>query len=142
MTPGPASGTASVSTMKIPVPIVAPTPNIVSWNSPIERLSSPPSASGLVSVTNASTGFLRNRLCRAADPLLMTATSPTGSTRPNRKVPIASVQSFSSRVAGGAGLPSTDEQPGLDDIAERGHDHAPRFQALLQKGPPRSRPAL
>jgi hypothetical protein len=32
--------------MKIPVTIVALTPNIVSWNSLIERLSSPPSASG------------------------------------------------------------------------------------------------
>jgi hypothetical protein len=31
-----------------------------------------------------------------------------------------------------AELPSTDEQPGLDDIAERDHGHAPRFQALLQ----------
>ena len=27
----------------MPVPIVAPTPNSVSWNSPIVRLSSPPS---------------------------------------------------------------------------------------------------
>jgi hypothetical protein len=46
MTPGPASGTASVNMMKIPVTIVALTQNIVSWNSLIERLSSPPSASG------------------------------------------------------------------------------------------------
>jgi hypothetical protein len=34
-TAGPASGTAAESTKKIPVPIVAPTPNIVSWNVPI-----------------------------------------------------------------------------------------------------------
>src|SRR5688500_13243011 len=71
MTAGPASGTASVSMMKIPVPIVAPTPNMVSWNRPIERLSSPPSASGAVSVTNASTGFLRNTLRRPVDDVLM-----------------------------------------------------------------------
>jgi len=58
--------------MKMPVPIVAPTPNIVSWNRPIERLSSPPSASGLVSVTNASTGFLRNTLRCSEDGVLMT----------------------------------------------------------------------
>ena len=72
MTAGPASGTASVSTMKIPVPIVAPTPNMVSWNRPIERLSSPPSSSGCVSVTNASTGFLRNTLRCSVDGVLMT----------------------------------------------------------------------
>jgi hypothetical protein len=37
-TAGPAFGTACCSTMKIPVPTVAPTPNIVSWNVPILRL--------------------------------------------------------------------------------------------------------
>ena len=37
MTAGPASGTACPSTKKMPVPIVAPTPNIVSWNVPIVR---------------------------------------------------------------------------------------------------------
>jgi hypothetical protein len=31
----------------------------------------------------------------------------------------------------GAELPSTDEQSGPDDIAERDHSHAPPFQALL-----------
>ena len=41
MTAGPPTGTAIVSTMKMPVPIVAPMPNIESWNSPIERASSP-----------------------------------------------------------------------------------------------------
>src|ERR671913_716406 len=71
MSAGPASGTASVRIMKIPVPIVAPTPNIVSWNRPIERLSSPPSSSGCVSVTNASTGFLRNTLRCSDDDVLM-----------------------------------------------------------------------
>jgi hypothetical protein len=53
------------------VPMVAPTPNIVSWNRPIERLSLPPSASGAVSETNASTGFLRNTLRRSVDGVLM-----------------------------------------------------------------------
>ena len=70
MTAGPASGTASVKTMKMPVPMVAPTPNIVSWNRPMERSSSPPSASGFVSVTKASTGFFLNRPCPPADPAL------------------------------------------------------------------------
>ena len=37
---GPASGTASESTKKIPVPTVAPMPNAVSSNRPMERLSS------------------------------------------------------------------------------------------------------
>jgi hypothetical protein len=32
----------------------------------------------------------------------------------------------------GAELPSTDEQPGPDDIAERDHGPAQRFQALAQ----------
>jgi hypothetical protein len=31
----------------------------------------------------------------------------------------------------GAELPSSDEQLGLDDIAERDHSHAPPFSALL-----------
>ena len=48
MTLGPASGTASDSTKKIPVPTVAPIPNIASWNVPIERLrfSEAPCATG------------------------------------------------------------------------------------------------
>ena len=37
-TAGPASGTASDRTKKMPVPTVAPTPNIVSWNTPMVRL--------------------------------------------------------------------------------------------------------
>ena len=37
ITAGPASGTAAVSTKKMPVPTVAPTPNIVNWNVPIVR---------------------------------------------------------------------------------------------------------
>src|SRR5690349_23437043 len=60
MTPGPAFGTAALRTMKIPVPIVAPTPSMVSWNRPIVRLSSPPSVVAPVSATNAETGFRRN----------------------------------------------------------------------------------
>jgi len=38
ITPGPASGTAVDSTKKMPVPTVAPTPNIVSWKVPMLRL--------------------------------------------------------------------------------------------------------
>ena len=38
ITAGPASGTASWSTKKMPVPTVAPTPNIVSWKVPKLRL--------------------------------------------------------------------------------------------------------
>ncbi|MGI3781112.1 MAG: hypothetical protein ACRYG2_10075 [Janthinobacterium lividum] len=47
MTAGPASGTAWPSTKKMPVPIVAPTPNIVSWNVPIVRSSRGPCGSAL-----------------------------------------------------------------------------------------------
>lgn len=36
MTAGPDLGTASESTKKMPVPTVAPTPNMVSWNVPID----------------------------------------------------------------------------------------------------------
>ena len=48
ITAGPASGTASASTKKMPVPTVAPTPNIVSWNVPILRFrwSEAPCATG------------------------------------------------------------------------------------------------
>ena len=37
ITAGPASGTAAERTKKMPVPIVAPTPNIASWKVPIVR---------------------------------------------------------------------------------------------------------
>ena len=37
ITAGPASGTAADRTKKMPVPIVAPTPNMASWKVPIER---------------------------------------------------------------------------------------------------------
>ena len=42
ITAGPATGMASLSTKKIPVPTVAPTPNIISWNVPRLRVSSSP----------------------------------------------------------------------------------------------------
>ena len=42
ITAGPASGTASWSTKKMPVPTVAPTPNIVSWKVPKLRFRSGP----------------------------------------------------------------------------------------------------
>src|SRR5829696_5990388 len=48
--------------MKMPVPIVAPMPNIDSWKSPIERASSPFSVSVPVSAVIAVTG-LRRRIC-------------------------------------------------------------------------------
>ena len=44
ITDGPDLGTASESTKKMPVPTVAPTPNMVSWNVPMVRLSSGPCA--------------------------------------------------------------------------------------------------
>src|SRR3954454_20926163 len=43
MTAGPLSGTASWSTKKMPVPTVAPTPNIISWKVPKLRFRSGPS---------------------------------------------------------------------------------------------------
>jgi hypothetical protein len=50
--------------MKMPVPIVAPTPNIVSENSPIDRFSSPVSVAAPVSATNADTGLRRSSAVR------------------------------------------------------------------------------
>src|SRR5215217_7483887 len=66
MTAGPATGTAAVRTMKIPVPIVAPIPNIESWNKPIERASSPVPVSVPVSSVIAATG-LRRETSRHSD---------------------------------------------------------------------------
>jgi hypothetical protein len=69
MTAGPASGTALERITKMPVPIVAPTPNIVSWNSPIVRASSPVSVSVPVSAVIALTGLRRMTCCsRFASP--------------------------------------------------------------------------
>ena len=42
ITAGPASGTAEDSTKKMPVPTVAPTPNIISWKVPMVRFSCGP----------------------------------------------------------------------------------------------------
>ena len=42
MTAAPAFGIDSLSTKKIPVPTVAPTPNMVNWNVPRLRASSSP----------------------------------------------------------------------------------------------------
>ena len=64
-TAGPASGTVWARTKKMPVPIVAPTPNIISWNVPIERLSSEPprrrpaESRSALSAIILSTDFLR-----------------------------------------------------------------------------------
>jgi hypothetical protein len=68
MTLGPVIGTASVSTMKMPVPIVAPMPNSDSWNSPIVRASSPSPVSAPVSSAIAATG-LRRKSCSRSEAL-------------------------------------------------------------------------
>src|SRR6478609_11839425 len=60
MTAGPAMGTASDNTKKMPVPMVAPTPNIDSWKSPIERESSLLPVSLPVSSSISTTGLRRN----------------------------------------------------------------------------------
>src|SRR5690242_17780181 len=65
ITAGPATGAASLSTKKMPVPIVAPMPNVESWNSPIERASSPPSVSAPVSAAITLTGLRRVTCCRS-----------------------------------------------------------------------------
>ena len=65
ITAGPPIGTAAVSTMKMPVPMVAPMPNIESWNSPIERFSSPPSVSVPDSSVIAVTGLRRETCCHS-----------------------------------------------------------------------------
>src|SRR3954447_2218829 len=84
MTAGPPTGTACVSTMKMPVPIVAPTPNSVSWKRPMLRASSPspspPWASVPVSSVMIPTGF-RRRTCSFKDaiaPLLLVSLDVAG----------------------------------------------------------------
>src|SRR4029078_13483567 len=62
ITAGPATGTACESTKKMPVPMVAPTPNIESWKSPIERVSSLWPVSVPVSADISGTG-LRRKSC-------------------------------------------------------------------------------
>ena len=42
ITAGPTSGTAKERTKKMPVPTVAPTPNIISWKVPMVRFSCGP----------------------------------------------------------------------------------------------------
>src|SRR5918997_1366675 len=66
ITDGPASGTAEVSTMKMPVPTVAPMPNSDSWNRPIVRASSPSPVSVPVSSVMTVTG-LRRQICCHSD---------------------------------------------------------------------------
>ena len=63
MTAGPATGTACDITKKMPVPMVAPTPIIVSWNSPMDRGSSPPPVSAPVSSSIALAGLRRKDCC-------------------------------------------------------------------------------
>ena len=52
----------------MPVPIVAPMPNIESWNSPIDRDSSPSPVSVPLSAAIAATG-LRRRTCSRSDAI-------------------------------------------------------------------------
>ena len=61
----------------MPVPMVAPMPNIESWKSPMVRASSLLSLSAPVSAVISGTGFLRNSCCVNDDA--MTA-SPGGRT--------------------------------------------------------------
>jgi hypothetical protein len=49
--------------MKMPVPIVAPTPNSVSWNRPIVRASSPCPPSTPVSAVIVPTGLRCSTRC-------------------------------------------------------------------------------
>ena len=60
MTAGPAIGTASDRMKKMPVPMVAPTPNMESWNSPMVRVSSLFPVSLPVSSSIWTTGLRRN----------------------------------------------------------------------------------
>ena len=47
----------------MPVPMVAPTPNMESWKSPMVRASSLLSESAPLSAVISGTGFLRNSCC-------------------------------------------------------------------------------
>ena len=89
---GPAEGTWVVSTKKMPVPIVAPTPNIVSWKSPIVRtspVSRPPGSSGLRRIIRVMSGSRRAVvvMCRSLPPNVCgiepkPSTAPWGPVRP------------------------------------------------------------
>ncbi|BDM69742.1 hypothetical protein HEK616_32290 [Streptomyces nigrescens] len=59
ITAGPASGTAESSAKKMPVPMVAPIPIIVSWKSPTVRRSPPAPCESVVKVCNG----LRLSIC-------------------------------------------------------------------------------
>src|SRR3954452_4897718 len=63
ITAGPATGTACARTKKIPVPMVAPIPNMDSWNRPIVRTSSLWPVSVPLSCDISGTGLRRNS-CR------------------------------------------------------------------------------
>ena len=63
ITAGPATGTACPRTKKMPVPMVAPTPNMESWKSPIVRASSLWPESVPVSSDISVTGLRRNSCC-------------------------------------------------------------------------------
>src|SRR5690349_20534464 len=67
LTAGPAMSTASDNTKKMPVPMVAPTPNIDSWKSPIERDSSLWPVSLPVSSSISTTGLRLNSFSFSED---------------------------------------------------------------------------
>jgi len=64
--PGPAFCAASAVKTKMPVPMMAPTPSIVSWNAPSERVSDRFSALAKI----ASSGLMRQFM---SSPVLNTA---------------------------------------------------------------------
>jgi hypothetical protein len=70
-TAGPASGTADDSTKKMPVPTVAPTPNIVSWNVPMDRGRCSPCSPAACWPPVDRTGLRRSSSARSPPGALM-----------------------------------------------------------------------
>src|SRR5262249_23849640 len=72
-----AFGTAWVRTMKMPVPMVAPTPSMVSWNSPMDGARRPCFSSPAVSAVNDWTDFFRSSVA-AQDTVSLTILLQSG----------------------------------------------------------------
>src|SRR4051812_26816232 len=86
MTAGPATGTACDITKKIPVPMVAPTPIIVSWNNPMDLRSSPPPVSAPVSSSITLAGLRRkDRFMIVAMSKLLDVRTPTDPRVPEQR---------------------------------------------------------
>src|SRR5918992_4234994 len=128
-TAGPAIGAASVRTMKMPVPIVAPMPNSESWNKPIVRASSPSPVSVPVSSVMTVTGLRRESCCHSDGDV----SSPSDAMSPPRP-------SVSGTLSHGCGSgnrsPHQPRRPPLEsrpmDTRPRAREDAPMLRGISE----------